>query len=494
MDTIVQWNCRSILNKKHEIIHIINTFKPFILALSETWLKPNFTFKIPGYSCLRNDRADGYAGVCLLIRNSCIISPFPLPAHSDNFSIIAAVVNHICYVSIYIPHPSSQIFSEIRNIISLLPHPFMILGDFNSHHTSWGSSISNCYGYELLDILDSYNLCILNSGCPTRLSKPDEATSAIDLSICTSNLASSLSWSTLPSTFNSDHYPIIISFPCNKINKSFISKPRLKYKIIDSNWHKYTTLVEGKFVHSENTIDTNYFKSILIEAADSAFPKKMARNNKLLSPPWWDRECTTAISRRKTAERNYRNNMTFENYQALEDIMQETRKLFKKKKFEGWRRFCSSLTPETQSSVIWQNIKRFRSAINSSSTSLLPIVLADQFLDRLAPASVPHKENIIASSPSNVNDSSSLNFPFTLVELKGVLDYVKDSAPGEDGIPYSFLSHIVNGQIGTIFLLMLLNILLAVLAWECFTNSTISFKKSSYLQKPLFLRQNALVF
>lgn len=213
MDRIVQWNCRSIISKKHELVHIVNTFKPFILSLSETWLKPNYTFKIPGYSCLRNDRADGYGGVCLLVRNSHLISPLPLPSHSDDFSIIAAIVNNICYVSVYIPHPSLRVFSEIRNIISLLPHPFMILGDFNSHHTSWGSSFSNCYGHELLDILDSYDLCILNTGSPTRLTKPDEAISAIDLSICTSNLASLLSWSTLSSTFNSDHYPIVISFP-----------------------------------------------------------------------------------------------------------------------------------------------------------------------------------------------------------------------------------------------------------------------------------------
>lgn len=213
MDKLVQWNCRSIINKKHEIIHIINTFNPFIFSLSETWLKPDFVFKIPGYSCLREDRADGYGGVCLLIRNSSTFSSFPLPSHSNCFSVIAAIVDGICFVSIYVPHPSLQIFNEIKNLISVLPRPFMILGDFNSHHTSWGSSVSNSYGYELLDILDMYSLCILNSGSPTRLTKPGEVISAIDLSICTPQLASSLSWSTLCSTYNSDHYPIIISFP-----------------------------------------------------------------------------------------------------------------------------------------------------------------------------------------------------------------------------------------------------------------------------------------
>lgn len=188
--------------------------------------------------------------------------------------------------------------------------------------------------------------------------------------------------------------------------------------------------------------------NVLLQAADTVFPKRKPRHNKLSSPPWWDEECTNAISRRRLAERNYRINMSLENYDALLKIMKETRKLFKKKKFEGWRNFCSSLSPETHSSVLWRNIKRFRTAINPSSALLLPIVLADQFLDRLAPASVPHQDLIIRSLPVKTNSFSSLNLPITMIELKGVLNHVKDSAPGEDGIPYSFLSHIGENGLG----------------------------------------------
>nr|XP_037870303.1 uncharacterized protein LOC101744291 isoform X1 [Bombyx mori]XP_037870304.1 uncharacterized protein LOC101744291 isoform X2 [Bombyx mori] len=456
MDKLVQWNCRSIINKKHEIIHIINTFNPFIFSLSETWLKPDFVFKIPGYSCLREDRADGYGGVCLLIRNSSTFSSFPLPSHSNCFSVIAAIVDGICFVSIYVPHPSLQIFNEIKNLISVLPRPFMILGDFNSHHTSWGSSVSNSYGYELLDILDMYSLCILNSGSPTRLTKPGEVISAIDLSICTPQLASSLSWSTLCSTYNSDHYPIIISFPCKKKDTMCIQNSRLKHKIIDSKWSQYTLLIEEKINNCSevNVIDNNYFKAILLESADNVFPKKKPRSNKLSSPPWWDEECTNAIQKRKAAERNYRNNMSMKNYEALMTIMKEVRKLFKKKKFDGWRKFCSTISPETHATVIWRNIKRFRSAVNPSNALLLPIELADQFLDRLAPPSAPLNDPILSYKQYN-SDAPSLNLTFTLVELKGVLNHVKDSAPGEDGIPYSFLSHL--GEKGLNYFLNLIN-------------------------------------
>ncbi|KAA5655294.1 reverse transcriptase family protein, partial [Pseudomonas aeruginosa] len=55
----------------------------------------------------------------------------------------------------------------------------------------------------------------------------------------------------------------------------------------------------------------------------------------------------------------------------------------------------------------------------------------------------------------NSDAPSSLNLTFTLVELKGVLNHVKDSAPGEDGIPYSFLSHL--GEKGLNYFLNLIN-------------------------------------
>lgn len=210
--SILQWNCRSIINKKNELIYMINKFKPFIFALSETWLKPNFIFKIPGYSCYRDDRVDGYGGVAILVRNSfSSISSLNLLPHSDSFSVVSVIVNHICYVSLYIPHPSLLILREIKNLFVQLPRPFIVLGDFNCQHRSWGSSISNSFGEALLDIIDSHNICILNTGSPTRLTKPGELSSVVDLSMCTPDLASSLSWCTLSSTHNSDHYPILIS-------------------------------------------------------------------------------------------------------------------------------------------------------------------------------------------------------------------------------------------------------------------------------------------
>ena len=460
MDKIVQWNCRSAINKKHDLIYIINKYDPFVIALSETWLKPEFCFKISKYSCIREDRRDGYGGVAILIKNSLPYSILTLPSHSDDFSIVAISVKNICYVSIYVPHPSSNILNEISNVFSFLPRPFLVLGDFNSHHQSWGCSTTNCYGVKLLEIIDTHNLCILNSGVPTRRTLPNEGLSAVDLSISTPNLASSVSWYPLSSTFGSDHFPLIIQLPFNN-NETYIKRKTFrKYRLTDANWEPYKKKIEHKIpslpkiCKGEEVKCAAALTRTIQEVADKTFPLKNSWSGKIPSPPWWDKECTEAIRKRKEMEKNYNKNMTTENFQILSDTILSTRKFLKKKKLQGWRNFCTSVSPDTPSSVVWSNIKRFRSAFNSSSSSALSPSLADQFLDRLAPSHVP-QENLLYSLPLLINDEPGLNSPFTLQELKGVLSNTKDSSPGEDEIPYAFISKL--GDDALLYYLDLIN-------------------------------------
>lgn len=62
-------------------------------------------------------------------------------------------------------------------------------------------------------------------------------------------------------------------------------------------------------------------------------------------------------------------------------------------------------------------------------------------MDKLAPPTV--NEKLLLPCLSDISKNlSDLNGPFSLTELKGVISHVKDSAPGMDGIPYSFVSHL----------------------------------------------------
>lgn len=441
-------------------MYLINKNDPFIIALAETWLKPCSVFKIKNYFCLRDDRSDGYDGVALLIKSSHSFKPLHFPSRDDRFFIVGAMVNNICFISVYIPHPSAFILQELSIIISTLPQPFIILGDLNCQHQSWGSSTSSSYGKQLVDLIDNQNLCIINTGAPTRRTKPNEGFSAVDLSICTPCLASKLSWNILPYSHGSDHFPIVISYS----NSNVISrdpptrKPRLIYRLADADWFTFRAVVEINVlslsqpaVHNENSC-ADELTNIITMAANKTFPIKNVFLDRISSPPWWDKDCTVAVQKRNQAEENYNLNMTSENFQTLEDVMANTKKILKQKKFSGWRNYCTTITPYTPPTIVWQNIRKFKSAVQDQ-THFIPFQLSEQFLDYLAPPFVPQEELII-SLPSST-DQTGLNCPFSYNELKHVLKHTNDSAPGEDGLPYSFYKNL--GDSGLYYLLDLIN-------------------------------------
>lgn len=443
---VLQWNCRSVIDKKSELINLINKYEPSVIALGETWLKPSSPFKIRGYTCLRQDRNDGHDGAALLVKNNLVINHIPLPDHND-FFIVAAVVINICFVSIYIPYLSSSILQELNHILHSLPKPLLLLGDFNCHHISWGSSISGRYSGELIDLLDQHSLCLLNTGIPTRRTKPHENLSAVDLSITSPTLASALSWKTLSSTFGSDHYPIIICFPGNKV-KPIPPKPRMKYRLIKDNWPIFKEYIEDKCQRLPDIANnckqecSTALCQLITEAADASFPLKNASTGRLPSLPWWDSECTEAVNKRKEAEIEYNTNMTDENFNILIDIIANTKTFLREKKFLGWRQNCTSISPKTPPSVMWTKIKRFRLGVSDSTFSTIPPSMSEEFLNHLAPPFVPEQELFQPLQSPLRNDNDFLYSPFTINELKGVLSSVRDSAPGEDGIPYSFFSNL----------------------------------------------------
>ena len=61
--TILNINCRSILNKAEELMHILKELKPDIVCLTETWLDkstPENNFIPDGYHIIRKDRTDNF--------------------------------------------------------------------------------------------------------------------------------------------------------------------------------------------------------------------------------------------------------------------------------------------------------------------------------------------------------------------------------------------------------------------------------------------------
>lgn len=448
MPTFLQWNCRSARKKKNEFIFLINKFKPSIFAVQETWLLPGSPFRVSGYSCLRDDRSDGYAGAAILVSRSITFNQIIISSHDPSFNVVAVRASNISFLSVYIPNPTVSILSDIKSIISSLPPPVIILGDFNIHHTSWGSHFCDDLSSILIDISDDLNLCFLNDGSPTRRVSPSlNPKSAVDLTFCSPSLSSLISWCTLPNSYGSDHFPIVITM--HDSNSSFpqnLSKPLSKFILSKANWSQFRSALNTEISHfppvSYDNVLIVYalFRDALLASAKKTIPVKNSTRDKIPSPPWWDIDCTNVCRERKKAEQIYSSSMSNENwieYKRASAIAVRT--LSEKKKF-GWNSFCESLSPQTPPSLIWRNVRRFRGAMlyeynvssNDSSEWL------DDFCSKLAPPSVPSFLDSTFYS-SSVPSNDKFDAPFSQEELSLVLSSLKNSSPGLDGIPYAFL-------------------------------------------------------
>lgn len=103
--------------------------------------------------------------------------------------------------------------------------PVLVTGDFNSPHKYWGSSSNSRKGNILSTFIDSTNLVLLNDKSPTHFNTHGSF-SYIDLTFCSSSLATQAQWKIEENLCGSDHFPILISLFPNNMYQNTSNKPK----------------------------------------------------------------------------------------------------------------------------------------------------------------------------------------------------------------------------------------------------------------------------
>ena len=216
---------------------LIKDHNPGIVCLQETKLgntnfNPGLNYNICNSVPPPGDRAHGGAAIIVnkAIHHTVVQLNTPLQA----VAVRAILDKAITICSIYLPGADGFTNNSLQNIIDQLPTPFLLLGDFNAHNPLWGGNDRDIYGNIVENILNTNDIILCNDGSMTYHNIYTNTFSAIDLSICSTNIAMDFNWSVDNYLHGSDHYPIHL-----KHSQNIPSSSPPKWKEKEANWNKY---------------------------------------------------------------------------------------------------------------------------------------------------------------------------------------------------------------------------------------------------------------
>ncbi|XP_058817900.1 uncharacterized protein LOC131681210 [Topomyia yanbarensis] len=186
----IQWNINGLRNNLGDLQYFIATTNPVCIALQETHVTSQTDYSSWFSHAYQWETASGvntHQTIGLGIRNDVPATNCPLnteliaTARTIRYPIECTIVN------IYIPADTTNVGTKLNQIIQQISTPYIILGDFNAHHTSWGSARNSQRGNDIMKAIEEQHAIVLNDGNSTFIRGSYSA--ALDLSIISSTIA-----------------------------------------------------------------------------------------------------------------------------------------------------------------------------------------------------------------------------------------------------------------------------------------------------------------
>lgn len=456
----LQWNLCGLSTRYAELEHLINVYKPSIIALQEVQTRQGrqklensgfeWEFAFPPGEVTKNGAA---LGVQKGIPHKFIELDSPLQA-------VAATVEwpvRATFACLYLCKKDgrSTISEKLNSLLDQLPLPVILLGDFNAHSDLWGSEQLDERGKAIEEVIGERGLIVLNTGAATRIDWAAGTMSAIDLSLASDSLARRMSWEVLEDCCGSDHFPIVVR-DLDRSHRPQTKRPRWRYDKAD--WKKFTEALD-----TPEVVCAEALEEMLVSAAESSIPRTSTKVSSR-AVHWWNDSVAESIrARRKALRKLKRLKKTDPRRKAAADTFRKTRNearhATKAAKAESWTAFVTGLSPELNSREVWRRINTFRKGSQSVVRRLvgpggvvddpteMANLLAEQYYKVSADASL-HPEHVQkrASTCFTHNhseyDDDYYNADFSLSELRWAVSRGRGLSDGVDNIGYPMLRHL----------------------------------------------------
>lgn len=462
---IVQWNIGGLTaDKKNQLKLLRQEINPFVFCLQETHFTAKSVVNFPGYQTFfrssSKNRPTG--GVAILIKNNFSCKKITLNTNLQAIAVEIYYPTKYIICNVYIPPLRELTVRDLNKLASQLGDEFIILGDFNSHNSLWGSKKIDRKGKNVEEFLDGSDAMILNTGENTHLNYGSKTFTAIDLAMATPNLFSMIKWSVEKDLRLSDHFPIVLEFPGHQT----FNEPQ-KWKINQADWGKFFINCnfenESDWKELEINDHEEMIRNAILEAADKSIPKTSGKIQKKYVP-WWTKEIGFLIKDKRKLMRLYKtrkNHGTLVRYKRKRD---ELRGLIRKEKTRTWEKFVSDINTEDSTSELFNKVRKISGNYRGKNITTLKIgnnIITDPndivkelgenyknttsfdnyktaFREKMA-----RLEEIEQEIPANKGEP--YNEPLTLEELEEALRECTGTSPGTDTIRYEMLKNLTPG-------------------------------------------------
>ena len=301
--SILQWNLRSFRRQRTDLRFLLHTYSPLVVCLQETLLTAP-PVPIPRYHFVHSPHS--LSDSCILIHDTVPYVTVSVPTSLPCTVARVFLRRWVTVVSLYLS-PSVPIdFALLLDLISRLPTPFLLLGDFNCRHTLWGDTLINTRGRLLEAFLSAHDLFLLNTGAPTHFDARTRSFSCLDLSFCSPSLSLDFSWSVLEDHLYSDHFPVFLQLSTSLSSPSTPLPHRWCFGRAD--WPTFTSLTVPQVPPSSfRTVDSllTFFVTTILAAALAAIPRS-SRPAGSKCVPWWSLDCSRALRLKRARWKSYR--------------------------------------------------------------------------------------------------------------------------------------------------------------------------------------------
>ena len=191
----------------------------------------------------------GRGGSAIIVKSSMPAVKMDIQTDLQAVAIKVSLPKKYTVCSIYLPPNTEVNRNDMKDLISQLPRPFLLLGDCNSRSPEWGDTVSNQKGRMLSSLMEDQSFTFLNEMKPTYYCGRTNTWSCIDMSLCSTDILFDFSWEVSDDDYGSDHFPVLLSSTSQKLIEQ-----RFSWSIERANWKLFTQLTEMH--ETVNTLET----------------------------------------------------------------------------------------------------------------------------------------------------------------------------------------------------------------------------------------------